>query len=771
MMRAAAFVFALLLIAPEAARAQRAERSVVDVSAGFGSGAGGEGNLKLGQWTPIQVRIEVKNGEFRGEVHVTTADTEGNDVTIVIPNIAIPESINTTTTPVYGLVKFGRQELAVDVKLVDTSDPASPRVVEQRQWKLNDDNRHANIVEANEPLIVYGGSAAGLYEVKEFLHKQSEARLGSFNEGLPSMARFRGERDFPTQWYGYGGVDAVVLMTGDWQFIDRLDPLRTHALQTWVRSGGHLIVSVAKSWQNVDKSFLGPMLPVKLVGADEVQLAKSPIHEKLESFSGGSNNPFDVKRFGTIQLAQFGKLRGEPMPNLTHADRPLAVVGPYGLGRVTVLAFDADDTPFKDWKGATQFWISLSKFKAPAQQAQQYYRAATSDDLSRQVNAQLENFPDVTVVPFGWVALLIFLYILLIGPVDYFFLKKVVKRLELTWITFPTWVIVISVAAYYSAYLLKGDDLRLNRLEIVDVDAASGTLRGNAFLGVFSPQIARYDVAYTPSLASGGKWSELPAGNDASTGGGLMGDDQTISVSSWQGIPDQTFRGLGSTGSSNLLGRRSFGYKFYDGGSILGVAGAPIQVWSVKTFTGQWLAKAAPVVDAKLKGRGALLTGTITNLTKSPLEGVLLAYYDNAYTIAKIEPNATIDIAAVTRRDLRSLVAENFRTNGYVGGDPNRILAVSDIEGVVRSMLFGKRHNTNNQAGGNYYLSHLDLSSQLELGRAILLARVDGDPNVEGGELWLNDAPGPGAVRKPLASKTKKNTFLRVFLQPSKENE
>src|SRR6516162_9963561 len=82
MIRFAPFLFALFLAAPEAAWAQRAERSVVDVSAGFGSGAGGEGNLKLGQWTPIQVRIEVKNGDFRGEVHVTTSDTEGNDVTV-----------------------------------------------------------------------------------------------------------------------------------------------------------------------------------------------------------------------------------------------------------------------------------------------------------------------------------------------------------------------------------------------------------------------------------------------------------------------------------------------------------------------------------------------------------------------------------------------------------------------------------------------------------------------------------------------------------------
>ena len=71
-------------------------------------------------------------------------------------------------------------------------------------------------------------------------------------------------------------------------------------------------------------------------------------------------------------------------------------------------------------------------------------------ELATVLHNYLEHFPDVKVVPFGWVALLIFGYILLIGPIDYFFLKKVVGRLELTWITFPTCVIVISVAAYFN---------------------------------------------------------------------------------------------------------------------------------------------------------------------------------------------------------------------------------------------------------------------------------------------------------------------------------
>ena len=104
----------------------------------------------------------------------------------------------------------------------------------------------------------------------------------------------------------------------------------------------------------------------------------------------------------------------------------------------------------------------------------------------------------VKLIPFGWVAFFIFLYILLIGPGDYFFLKKVLKRMELTWITFPTIVVTVSLVAYYAAYLLKGNDLLVNKVDVVDIDQTSGLTRGNTWVSLFSPQNRDYTIGTIP---------------------------------------------------------------------------------------------------------------------------------------------------------------------------------------------------------------------------------------------------------------------------------
>src|SRR5262249_5701693 len=110
------------------------------------------------------------------------------------------------------------------------------------------------------------------------------------------------------------------------------------------------------------------------------------------------------------------------------------------------------------------------------------------------------------VISFGWVALFILFYIALVGPLDYFVLKKLFKRLELTWITFPVSVIVVSLVAYLIAYKVKGTDLRINKVDLVDVDLHTGLgegarrVHGLSWFALFSPGVSSYTIGMGRSV-------------------------------------------------------------------------------------------------------------------------------------------------------------------------------------------------------------------------------------------------------------------------------
>ncbi len=71
--------------------------------------------------------------------------------------------------------------------------------------------------------------------------------------------------DLPTEWFGYEAAETIVLATDDQTILDSLDTTRIEAIATWVKRGGHLVISVASRWQTVKESPLGNSSPRKLL--------------------------------------------------------------------------------------------------------------------------------------------------------------------------------------------------------------------------------------------------------------------------------------------------------------------------------------------------------------------------------------------------------------------------------------------------------------------------------------------------------------------------
>ena len=107
----------------------------------------------------------------------------------------------------------------------------------------------------------------------------------------------------------------------------------------------------------------------------------------------------------------------------------------------------------------------------------------------------------VRKLPVQWLLLLLIVYLIVIGPFDQYWLKKIGRQM-LTWITFPTYVVLFSLLIYFIGYKLRAGETEWNELHLVDILPRSANrvdLRGRTFASVYSSSNARYPVAFTPT--------------------------------------------------------------------------------------------------------------------------------------------------------------------------------------------------------------------------------------------------------------------------------
>ena len=351
----------------------------------------------------------------------------------------------------------------------------------------------------------------------------------------------------------------------------------------------------------------------------------------LERFSE-SSKPIRPDSELRMSAPRLDNLRGKILES--EGSLPLIVRTPHGLGEIMFIAADLDRAPLVDWSGRKQFVQKLLTGKALSPEPKtdgQTGNPLGISDLTGQLRNALDQFEGVRLVPFSVVAGLVFLYILLIGPGDFFLVKRVLRRMELTWITFPVMVLAVSLGAYLLAYYLKGDQLRINQVNLVDVDVEDGLVRGTTWLNVFSPPHCRLqphtaspDRLRTPreaahrrgvlsakcSVKVGCRASSTsclhmtwlipqcrlqphtaspiplrtPRGVTGAAGDPTMGADRRSPLVLAPGMPGSVYGGLNRNNAAPQLFSGSYDYS----PKLDALEGVPIQVWSTKSFSGRW---------------------------------------------------------------------------------------------------------------------------------------------------------------------------------------
>ena len=302
--------------------------------------------------------------------------------------------------------------------------------------------------------------------------------------------------DLPDKAQAWAALSALVVSNVD---TGALAPVLKHTLETWLSSGGKLLVTGGPKWQGTVAG-LKEFLPVEVTGTRNVSQL-SALQTYLED-----SNPLDLQ--GTV--LSVGTIR-EGANVLVEQDRiPLIVQVPVGFGTVTYLAADPALKPLNGWSGNPDLYTLLlgSQPTRP--------RWSGGSWFGFNANQALGAISELGLPSIFYITCLMGIYVLIIGPLNYFALSRL-KRRELAWVTIPALVLLFSFLAYGSGLIYRGTTPILNRLVVAQAWDGVDAAYAHALLGIYSPVRARYALDSTeqflPQPFTGGN-GDLQSNND-----------------------------------------------------------------------------------------------------------------------------------------------------------------------------------------------------------------------------------------------------------------
>ena len=650
-----------------------------------------ENTIRLGKWVPITVTP--KRSQKITQIEVLTRD--GADVPVTYQSQY--ESL-AAGSPAQALVRFGRKNRSFELK-VFTDDGA----VADLLIPLDDVQTLLSV----QPLIL---TIERGDQIAQAINEQSASSSGNVRSITKQIVDISG---LPDSWLAYDAVDTIFFATNDTQLLSKLSEKQLTAIEGWIRNGGKLIISASPAdsadWFAKDK-------PLAKFAPSEIQsTSQFKNSSRLENFARRSTQLLKSSDapIETVLLQP----NSAKVLLADESQNPLIVQHAMGLGNVVFVAFDLKQPKVVGWSSYAKLIRALNEGKSDKGGSNQSVSSVGSGmvhlgftDIIGQLFAPMEQFSKVRFVPFTAIAILIGLYILCIGPLDYFLLRKVFGRMELTWITFPLFSLLFCGLAVGISFWSRPPALQANQLEIIDIDATDSSCRGFVWTNFYSPTGDSLDL-------------QMPATNSLD-----MSVDE--SMTTWHGQPGNGLGGMNG-GSAATVAITGYTQSIDQNPMSSQLRSFPIPVSSSRAVFTNWKAKTPLQIRSNLTFRKKIdeVVGSFKNPLNQELINCRLYHGNWAYVLdGPLAAGDVVDIATETSSKRIQSILNRKQVNEE---DKNRTyktrweLSEMNVSRIAEMMMFYEIAGGSNYTGLSHeYQGRTDLSDLLTSQRAILIGEL-----------------------------------------------
>lgn len=510
----------LMLVRVLPTQAQQPSPVTLVVEAGF------EGNYRVDQWFPVRVTVANNGPDLRGWLEWRFPDQ---------PTGRFRQEID--------LPQGSRKQVTLAVVANDYYRTGQVVLVNNGAEVAKQDVPLEGL-DADQLLAIVVSSDAGL------LNSLSSVQPTGFRSASVSHIALAALPEQPQT------LQAATLLFLHDRDTTTLSEGQRRALQLWVELGGTLVVSGGSSGLST-ASGITELLPVE-TGDGFTQASLASL--------ASSGSQADSQLPGDVTVNQVTARAGSEAIAATANQPALIYQWSRGNGTVTFSTFDL--AALRGWSGEAALWERVLQ-PTPRASLGSVSRAQQFTVLSDVLRLQ-----SLTLLPIPVLLGLLALYILAIGPLNYFLLRRL-NRMNWAWLTIPLVVVGFVGGIYLTGRLLRGNETRLSQVTIVQASEGSDQALFTGYHGLFSPNRERY----TLGLAPGALLDELRSFDDpGDSGSAVVTTDQgselrdtLVNIGAIRIVMSESIGTTDTAVSSNLRtsGTRISGELQYQGGMLL----------------------------------------------------------------------------------------------------------------------------------------------------------------------------------------------------------
>lgn len=542
---------------------------------------------------------------------------------------------------------FPKANAALTARLIDGAGNTAKRVFtpSDKRERESDEGSLFKSPTIKPIFVTIGTESLGFSEAFAELRWKEDRR--------PAIVPVSSFDELPTDFRSYEAIDRLFITTANAQVFEGVtaDSRQIRAIEEWVQRGGSVVLLAEEKAITLlsEGGALANLSPGAKFAerAQEFRSVNALVTElnnvKNLAMTGSKSNPY-------LRTPVIQELKEGAKVEMQEVETPLLVVRPVGLGSVIYFAGDLSVAPLAEWSGRGKLMLKILGVrldKTASNVSSSSYIKRGYIDLSGQVRSALDSFVGVKTTPFSLIAGLIFAYLLFIAPLDWFLVKKVIKKPNVTWITFPIFAVLFSAIAVWIVKASTPEKPVFNQVDVIDVDMTTGIVRDSSWIGFYSPTSERYELNLTPNQFVGAADGAISINKES-----VVADLMPLSLAG---------DGIGGAEQKSYLTRIWTGaYDMGFGEDYARLTDVPMTTRSSKSFYGRWTAKLEGLPEiSELTDNGLVLQGTIHNPFDVPIYSAFVLFKGGAYSLGTLAPGETQLQRGMTRLESQRVLNEH----------------------------------------------------------------------------------------------------------------